>query len=194
MERTRSLSAYRRIDLALFAAIMAVFEGLIVRVSGSVYFRDQAFTVSLAAAVSGIVYMRWGAWGMLHAFLAGAVYCVFQGAGAEQYAIYIGGNLLSAVMVPVMNRLGRERIRESRYLFTPISLGVLVLMQTGRAAISLALGAQLREALLFFTTDSLSAVFTLVIVGIARRLDGVYEEQTHYLRRVHDEEQKQENQ
>ena len=188
MERRRSLSAYRRIDLALFAVILSVFEGVIVRVSGSVRFRDQAFTASLAAAVSGIVYMRWGAWGMLHAGLAGAVYCVFQGANAAQYACYVGGNLLSVFMVPVMNRIGRERIRQSRYYFIPVSLGVLALMQIGRSAIALALGAEVREAVLFFTTDSLSAVFTLVIVGIAQRLDGLYEDQRHYLRRIQDEE------
>ena len=44
------------------------------------------------------------------------------------------------------------------------------------------------EAVRFFTTDSLSAVFTLVIIWIVRRLDGVWEDQFHYLKRFRPEE------
>ena len=73
MEKKRSLAAYRTIDLMLWAAILVLFEGVILRASRSVFFVDQPFTVSLAGAVACIVYMRWGFWGGIHAFLAGAV-------------------------------------------------------------------------------------------------------------------------
>ena len=71
------------------------------------------------------------------------------------------------------------------------SLATLLLMQLGRAVLSLFFGTGPAEALRFFTTDSLSAVFTLVIIWIVRRLDGVYEDQRHYLRRFHQEQEKE---
>ena len=100
-------------------------------------------------------------------------------------------DLLSLLAVPVMNRIGRENLRKTTYLDLGVSLGTLMLMQLGRALLSVALGAGLQEAVRFITTDSLSAVFTLVIIWIVRRLDGVYEDQRHYLRRFHQEQEKE---
>ena len=88
-------------------------------------------------------------------------------------------------------RIGREKLRTSPYLYLGVSLGTLMLMQLGRALLAMLMGAGLPEAIRFFTTDSLSAVFTLVIIWIVRRLDGVYEDQRHYLRRFHQEQEKE---
>lgn len=191
MEKKRSLAAYRSIDLMLWAAILVVFEGVILRAAKSAFFADQPFTVSLAGAVVCIVMMRWGAWSGIHACLAGAVYCLLGGGAWRQLLIYAGGNLLALAALPVMERVGREKLRNTEYLYLGVSLGTLLLMQAGRALLALCFGAGPAEALRFFTTDSLSAVFTLVIVWIARRLDGVYEDQRHYLRRLHQEQEKE---
>ncbi len=191
MEKQRSLGAYRSIDLLLWAAILLIFEGIILRAARSLLFADQPFTVSLAGAITCIVFMRWGAWGGIHAFLAGAVYCLLGGGTWKQLIIYGLGNLLSMAMLPVMNRIGREKLRKTEFLYLGISAGTLLLMQLGRAALALLLGSNLTEAIRFFTTDSLSLVFTLVIIWIARRLDGVYEDQRHYLRRFHQEQEKE---
>lgn len=188
MDRQRSVEAYRNIDLMLWAALLVVFEGIILRASRSVLFIDQPFTVSLAAAITSIVYMRWGYWGGVHACLAGLVYGFLGGGTWIQLMIYAVGNLLSLAVVPLMNRIGREKLRQSQFLYLGIAYLTLFFMQTGRAIIGMAVGASFREALRFFTTDSLSAVFTLVIIWIVRRLDGVYEDQHHYLKRLHAQE------
>ena len=180
------------IDLLLWAAILVIFEGLIFRAARSALFADQAFTVSLAAPVACIVYMRWGLPGGMHACLAGLVYGLLAGGSWRHLAVYGVGNLLSLAVVPLMNRVGRERIMQSVSLSLWIALGTLLLMQLGRVLLAmLLLEAPLSEALRFFTTDSLSAVFTLVIIWIVRRLDGVYEDQRHYLRRFHQEQEKE---
>ena len=62
-------------------------------------------------------------------------------------------------------------------------------MQAGRALTALALGSGPASVAGFFTTDSLSLLFTFVIIWIARKLDGVYEDQKHYLLRVHAEKE-----
>lgn len=184
-----SAGTYRAIDLTLFAVMLCVFESLIVRASSSLLFRDQAFTVSLAAAIVSIVFMRWGVWGGIHAALAGAVYCVAGGGTPSQFAVYIIGNLFSLLAIPFLRRVGSERIRLNVWLSFALGLLVLLLMQLGRFSVSMIGGAPAAEAFRFFTTDSLSAVFTLVIIWIVRRLDGVWEDQLHYLKRFRSEEE-----
>ncbi len=191
MEKQRSAAAYRNIDLMLWAAILIVFEGVIIRAARGFLFADQAFTVSLAGALTCIVYMRWGAWGGLHAALAGAVYAVMNGGGWKPLLIYIIGNLLSLVCVPLMNRAGREKVRTTLWLSMAAGLGTVLLMQLGRALTGLVLGVPLEGCIRYFTTDALSLVFTLVIVWIVRRLDGVFEDQRHYLSRFQKEQEKE---
>ena len=187
MNKQRSVASYRLIDLGLFAVMLLVFESVVVKVSSGRLFRDQAFTVSLVGAITSIVYMRWGLWGGLHAFLGGIVYSLSGNGTWEQMLIYSCGNLLSLLIVPVMNRIGREKIRQSRFLFIPLGTGTLLLMQAGRMLLSLLFGHPAGESLRFITTDTLSCVFTLTVLWIVRRLDGVYEDQLHYLERINRE-------
>lgn len=186
MKRQRTWKEYRAIDLTLLGLALAVFEFIIVR-AANWWFPGQPFTVSLAAAITSIVYMRWGAWGVIHAVEAGFVFCLFSGGTGEQFVIYCAGNALSVLAVLLLKRLGKERVRTG-HLSLVFPLLVQVLMQAGRAAAALLLGAEPGSAAVFFTTDSLSLLFTFVIIWIARKLDGVYEDQKHYLLRVHDAE------
>ena len=50
--------------------------------------------------------------------------------------------------------------------------------------VALITGASLQGALAFITTDVLSILFTVLIVWITRRLDGVFEDQINYLLRL----------
>lgn len=186
MARQRSWKEYRCIDLGLLAVMLAVFEYLILR-AANWWFPGQPYTVSLAAAITSIVYMRWDAWGMIHAFEAGLIFCLFSGAAKEQYLIYCCGNLFSVAAVILLKGVGKERVRTGS-LSLVFPLLVLILMQVGRGIVALLLGAAPANLVGFFTADSLSLLFTFVIIWIARRLDGVYEDQKHYLLRVHDAE------
>ncbi len=188
MKKQRTFEEYRTIDLFLWAVMLAVFEFIIVRVSKSAMFSDELYTVSLAGAMTSIVYMRWGFWGGIHAALAGLLFSIYSGGTAQQIAIYTFGNLFSLAAVLPLNKLGKERVRTGGFLSLLFPLSVILLMQAGRAVISIAVGASVSEALAFFPTDSLSDVFTLVIVWICRRLDGIYEDQKHYLLRINQED------
>ena len=77
-------------------------------------------------------------------------------------------------------------------LFTALfALGVTLAMQLERAAVALVLGTDLGTCVGFFTTDTLSDVFAMVVVSLARRLDGVFEDQKSYLRRLREQQKKQ---
>ena len=187
MKKQRSWREYRAIDLALMALMLAIFEYLIIG-AAKFWFPDQLYTASLAAAVTSIVYMRWGVWGAIHAVEAGIMYCLFAGGTEEQYIVYCVGNLVSLFAVILLKVVGKERVRTGQ-LSLVFPLLVQLLMHVGRSAAAVAMGAAPGSIISFFTTDSLSYLFTFVIIWIARKLDGVYEDQKHYLLRIHAEEE-----
>ena len=187
MKRQLSFRQYRSIDLTLFAVILCVSEWLLVT-SATRWFPDQLYTVSLVGALTAIVMMRWGPWAAIHAFLGGAVFCLASHGSGRQFLIYAVGNLLSMLMLIPLCRLGGERIRNDSFLSVCFGLGTLLLMQLGRALLAMLTGAELQSALGFFTTDTLSLLFTGLILWVARRADGIFEDQKHYLLRIHKEE------
>jgi hypothetical protein len=190
MQKQRSFSEYRNIDLVLFAVMLAVSETLIVNASVR-WFPMEAYTVSVVGAITSIVMMRWGFWAGMHAFFGGIVYCFASGAGPRHYIVYCVGNLFSLIAMAMVKLLGKEAIRDSAAKSVIFALIVTVLMQLGRGLMSMLFGSDILDAFGFVTTDALSLVFSAVIVWIARRLDGIFEDQKHYLLRLKEAERKE---
>ena len=189
MNRQLSFQQYRTIDLTLFAVMLCISETVIVT-AATRWFSDQLYTVSVVAAVVSIVLMRWGPWAAIHAFLGGFVFCFLSRGTATQYIIYCIGNLFSLLSLLLLRAFGKERIRTDSFLAVGFALCTQLEMQLGRALVALAMGTELARCVGFVTTDVLSGLFTALIVWIARRLDGIFEDQKHYLLRVNGEEEK----
>ena len=187
MKKQLSFEQYRSIDLTLFLIILAVFESVIAFASGT-WFPSQLYTVSIVAAVTAIVMVRWGAWSAIHAVAGGVVLCLVFKADASMYAIYCIGNLFSLFALIAIKFMTKKRIREDSVFAILFGLCVQLLMQSGRAAVAFCLGNALKDCLGFFSTDSLSILFTMVIVWIARRQDGLLEDQAEYIHRLKEEE------
>ena len=188
MRRQFSFQQYRAIDLFLFAVILCFSECLIVN-AATFWFPDQLYTVSAVGAVTAIVLMRWGPWAAIHAVLGGAVFCLASRGSGKQYVIYCVGNLFALLSLIPLRLLGSERIRLDGFLSVTFGLVTLLFMQMGRALTALLLGTDFQTCLGFFTTDALSLLFTGLILWIARRLDGIFENQKHYLLRIHKTEE-----
>ena len=190
MKGSRGLIRYRAIDLTLFALMLCVFESVLVKASTS-WFPNEPYTVSVTAAIVAIVMMRWGPWAGIHAVLGGFVFCFCSKAAPRQYLIYCIGNLFSLGALGLIKLRGGESIRQDALKTWVYGLTVLLLISAGRAAVSMVMGAELPVALGFFTTDVITALFTLVLLWIVRRLDGVFENQNHYLLRLREEQEKE---
>ena len=217
MNHRLTFRQYRQMDLTVFGAMLVVAEALIV-LAATRWFPAEAYTVSIVAAVTSIVLMRWGPWAAIHAVLGGLVYCFVSGGQPGQYLIYCAGNLFALLSllwfrIPGKDRTagserisGKERIREDSFLTVIFGLTVQLLMQLGRAAVAFALlraspgsapaGTQsvagaLSFCIGFITTDALSGFFTAVILWIARRQDGLFEDQKHYLLRIQEAEKEE---
>ena len=186
MKRQLTFGDYRIIDLCLFAVMLSASE-FIITSAASKWFPGQPFTVSVTAAITTIVFIRWGAWGAVHALLGGLVFCYASGATMQQYLIYGIGNLFSLIILLPVRKIGSEKIRTDQ-LFSMLTAELtLLFMQTGRSLVALALGYEMGRCVGFFTTDSLSGLFAMVIIYIVRNLDGIFEDQKMYLIRLQKE-------
>lgn len=189
MDRHMTFRQYRAFDLVSFAVMLCVAETLIVK-AATLWYPDQLYTVSVTGAIVSIVLMRWGPFAAIHALLGALAFSLASHGTLTQTMIYCVGNLFALLSLLPLRALGGEKIRSDQFLSVMFSLFTLLFMHTGRALTALAAGAAPGACLGFFTTDALSYLFTGVIVWIARRLDGIFEDQKHYLLRVSKEEEK----
>ena len=84
-------------------------------------------------------------------------------------------------------KVGKDRIRNSSLLSALFAVMITLFMQIGRYIVSLFIGGKIESIIDFITTDALSGVFAVVIILIVRRVDGLFEDQISYLRRIEDE-------
>ena len=190
MQTRRTVEQYRAIDLSLFALILIVFESIIVRASTR-WFPQEAWTVSAVAAVTAIVMVRWGAWAGIHAVIGGVVFVLASHGAGSQYVIYGIGNLAALAVLPLLKKWGWQKLHDNILLNFLYGALTLLFMQTGRGLLSLVFGASLSVAMGFVTTDAASYIFTLVILWIMTRLDGMLEDQRHYLKRLNEQQEKE---
>ena len=170
--------------------MLALFETVVV-LAARAWFPGEPYAISVVPVVAAIVMIRWGWWAALHAVLGGAVFCLVSGGNGRQMAIYILGNLMSLGAMAMVKGLGAQRISGSSLLTMAFGACVVLLMQVGRALVSLAFGTSLINAAGFVTTDVITLLFTVTVLWIVRRLDGVFEDQRHYLSRVREEQERE---
>jgi len=189
MRRQMTFSQYRAMDIFLFTALLCLCEALIV-LGATVWFADQLYTLSLTAAVTAIVLVRWGILAAVPALCGGFVFCLFSGATPSQYLIYCAGNLLVLALMPLVRGEGWKKLQGNVLLAMLYGLAAALLMQLGRFVIAALMGTAPAVCAGFITTDVLSTFFSMLLVWICRRLDGMLEEQRHYLIRIQEEEKR----
>lgn len=188
MKRQITLSEYRTIDLAILTGLMAVSQ-LVIHIAISRWHAEQTgYIVSPVAAVVALVMMRWGIWSIIPALVGGLILPMLSGGTTQQMLIYSTGNLLAMLALLYLKILGKESIRGNAVLSLVFAALVQLLMQFGRAAVAFLLDHPLQACWDFITTDAMSILFTLVIIWIVRRVEGLFEDQKHYLLRIQQEQ------
>ncbi len=187
MQTRRTVSQYRAIDLSLFALMMMVFETVIIRAATG-WFPAEAWTVSVVPAITAIVMVRWGPWCAVHAVIGGVVTVLALKGTGIQFLIYGIGNLAVLAVLPLLKKWGWEKLHGNILINFLFGILAVLAMQAGRMLTAMITGTPAEGLLLFVTADSVTYIFTLVILWIAARLDGVLEDQRHYLARINDPE------
>ena len=187
-----SFRQYRAIDLGIFAVILCVFETIAAKAAVE-WFPQEFYMLSPTITVVCIVMMRWGGWAAIHAAAGGAAYCAASGASVQQFIIYCAGNCLALAALLLFRTHGRDRVRSSAPLTAAFTAAAYAGAQLGRGLAGLFFGGTPASVVMFFTTDSLSLLFAVVVVLIARRADGLFEEQRSYLIRTQEERMREQN-
>lgn len=186
-----SFKQYRAIDLGIMAVILAVVEALIAKAAGT-WFPGQMYTLSPTIAIVCIVMMRWGGFAAIHAAAGGLAFCIASGANPRQFAIYCVGNCFALVALLLIKKFGKQRIKDSILLTTAFTATAFFGAQIGRWLVSLFFERSFDLLIRFIATDSLTLVFSVVVVLISRKIDGLYEDQRAYLIRTAEERRRAE--
>ena len=188
MKRQITIGQYRAVDLTILTAVLAFSQFIIFKASSG-WFPDQLYVVSPAAAVTALVLMRWNGWAAIPAAAGGLLFAALSQGAWQHYLIYSLGNLASLLAWMLFRLFDKERIRGDVLLSLLLGVSVQALMLLGRAGVAAALGFPGDACLGFITTDILSGLFTMLIIWAVRRIDGLFEDQIHYLRRLESERQ-----
>lgn len=189
--RLISIRQYCLTDLFLFAAILLVFELILhfayQRFGGG----PLTFTFSPLVPIVLIVMMRWGWPCVFYALGDGLLYCLLNLKSANfsgnWFAIYIIGNAFIMLLLLMTRFMGKEKIRKKWYFSALFLLAGWVAVLVGRTVVAVCFGYGFVPTLISQLLDVMSLVVGLVIILIVRRLEGMFEDQRHYLRRLDDE-------
>ena len=185
-----SFTQYRAIDLGILLVLLMAAEALIAY-AARVWFPDEAYVLSPTVAIVCIVMMRWGGFAAVQALGGGLALCIASGASASQFAVYCIGNCFALAALLLFKVWGKEKIRSKPFLSVLFAITAFCGVQVGRGLVGLLLGGSVSDIIVLLTTDSLSLLFAVLIVLIARRIDGLFEDQKAYLIRTQAERNRQ---
>ena len=182
-----SIGQYRLADLFLFAVIL-VIAGLLAFYAPKLFPENADFTFSLMVPIALLVIMRWGWCGIFYAIGDGLLLCLLN-LGNENFipalfGVYIIGNAFIAVTLLLAKFIGKERIASKWYLSALfVSVGWLSVF-LGRACAGACFGLGFVTMMQSQLWDLLSLAVGLALILLLRRLDGMFEDQKHYLLRL----------
>lgn len=182
---------YRAIDLTIMGIILLVCE-FVTATAATKWFPNELYTLSPTITVVCIVMMRWNGYAAIHALLGGFVYCFASGAQDKQIIIYCIGNCFALLALTLFKALGKEKIRSKFYFTLLFVFAAFLGAQVGRWIISIAFRGPVDSFGVFISADIITLLFTVVVVLISRKADGLFEDQKSYLIRTEEERRKKE--
>lgn len=189
----RSFKQYKAIDLTIMGVILAVCEFLTAQAAAR-WFPNELYALSPTIAVVCIVMMRWSGFAAIHAVIGGLVYCLTLGGDWKQIITYCVGNCFILIALTWFKALGKEKVRSKFYWTLLFTINAFLGAQIGRWAVSVALGGPFSfgSFAAFLTNDVITLLFSVVVVLISRRPDGLFEDQKSYLIRTEEERKREE--
>lgn len=186
--RLISLRQYKFTDLFLFAVILGISELLIYLASRFWFKNDADFYVSFLLPIVLIVMMRWGWVSVFYAALGGVLACALNGGGWQSYVSYPIGYCLVTLLLLMTKFMGRERIRKKWYFSVLFVILGWIAMNLGATCVGAICGNNFVSLFLvnfgFGINGLLSLAAGIVTVLIVRKLDGMFEYQISYLKRL----------
>ena len=193
--RLISFRQYKYTDLFFFALVLGISE-LLIFCSFRFWFSDanDKYYINFMLPIALTVIMRWGWVGGVYAVADGVVLCAIQGGSWQSYISYIIGTACIASVLLLTKFVGKEKIRGKWYLTLAYILAGWVSVNLGIACAGAAFGDNFLRLLgLNFglgVYGALSLAAAVAVIMLLRRLEGMFEDQKHYLIRK-DKERKE---
>ena len=183
-----SLRTYKLIDLAIFTALLIVFEFLGVYVIEK--YNHPEFCLSISLPLILICMMRWNGLAFFMPIVSGVVYCYsIKSATLDNYLIYTIGNMFVLINL-VWFLKGKEKIRNSLPLSIVYTVTGFLLVALGRTIVATILGNDFLGVLIgFLGAESINLVLAGFIIAIARLQNGLFIDQILYLKNIQKEEE-----
>lgn len=189
--RLISVQQYRLTDLFIFFAILVASE-LLEHFALQWFPSGAFFTFSLVVPISLLVMARWGWRGVFCPFVSALMFCLLNEATGTQYLTYCFGNAFIILMLLPFKFIGTGRISGKWYWTLLATLIGWALIYIGRSTVyAICFAASPVEGsaayagfVEFATYDGVSLAIAVILMLALRRLDGMFENQEEYLKRV----------
>ena len=178
-----SFKQYKMIDLSFITLLLLISES-ITTLATTTWFVAQPIAISTTLIFVLIGMMRWSGFGAIYAVVGGLTFAIVSGGGPQQAAIYAIGNLGALLALLVILPVGKEKVRASIPLLILTAAVAYLGMVLGRWLVSLAIYHDPGAIVAFLATDVISLLFAAVIFVLMRGVDGMIEDQKHYLLRL----------
>lgn len=189
--RSISLREYRLLDLFIFTLVIVGFN--LLAHYAPVLFPDGAlFTFTLTLPIILLVMIRWGWQSVFIAVIDGAIYCLLNNFDWQIYLMLILGNCFSMLLLLLVKIMDKQKITGKIYFSVLFVVLGWLLIVLGRAVVAEIVGIGFVNCILSFygLPDLLSLAVAVILILVFRRLDGMFEDQKHYLIRK-DKERKE---
>ena len=186
-----SLRQYRLFDLFCFAAILAVFD-LLSYFAPKMFGGAATFAFTLTVPITLLIMMRWGWQSVFFAVGDGLLLSLLYNRTVWQsYVIYSVGFSFIMLLLLMTKFFGKQKIAGKWYFTTIFFVLGWVAINLGVTVVQAIFGYNFLQMLgVNFGmngTGLLSLGIGLVVILVMRRLDGMFEDQKHYLKRKEEE-------
>ncbi len=186
--RLISVKQYRATDLAIFAAIVFIFD-LLSHYAPMLFTKEVIYSFCLTVPITLVVMIRWGWYSVFFAIGDALLLTIINNPSVWQsYLCYGVGNASLMLMLLAVKFIGKKRIASKWYFTLLFVLCGWVLQNLTITVMNAICGfsfvSYLASNFGFGITGVLSLAMGLVITLVLRRLDGMYEDQIEYLKRL----------
>lgn len=179
---------YRNIDLLIFTALLVCSE-TITSYATNVWFDKQAVAISTTLIFICIIMMRWNWLAIIPALVGGLVVSIvaqitLPDFSSELFLINTLGNCFALGSLVWFKIFKQEDIRKGPFKLFFFVATAYILLHVGRWLVSLCFGYDPAAIVRYLGRDSVSLLFTAVVMLLMKNSEGMLENQKAYLFRL----------
>lgn len=182
MNKGISLNLYRFLDIAIFSFIGLLFEYISFKILN--IYDYPYYSISVSLLINLLIMKRWGKYSLFYSIISGLFYVYLNNGNLINYFIYGIGNIFILFDLFLLYKK-KDSIKSNIFINSLFIINGFILSCLGRSVVALIFKKNIIETFISFVgTESLNLIFSLIILNIIRNIDGLYEDQVEYIKRI----------